>query len=121
MKCKRCKKLTIHSEEVTYDFKNNKYLLVRINNYVYINNKLVKLSNKIINFDVDKIVISNNQNDTFKIISAITYVGTSYEGHYAIWVRSGSGWNKISDKNSQIYPFFVKYLKDVYLLVLCKN
>ena len=121
MICNNCKDFTLHSEKNIYNFLNNDYLLARLNNFIYINKRLVKLSNKIVNYDINNLIIPNIQNFSFKVISAITYTGTSYEGHYVIWVRSGSGWRKISDTVGRYYPNFIKNLKNVYLLILKKN
>ena len=121
MICNNCKDFTLHSEKIIYNFLNNDYLLARLNNFIYINKRLVKLSNKIVNYDINNLIIPNIQNFSFKVISAITYTGTSYEGHYVIWVRSGSGWRKISDTVGRYYPNFIKNLKNVYLLILKKN
>ena len=121
MICNNCKDFTLHSEKIIYNFLNNDYLLARLNNFIYINKRLVKLSNKIVNYDINNLIIPNIQNFSFKVISAITYTGTSYEGHYVIWVRSGSGWRKISDTVGTYYPNFIKNLKNVYLLILKKN
>ena len=121
MICNNCKDFTLHSEKNIYNFLNNDYLLARLNNFIYINKRLVKLSNKIVNYDINNLIIPNIQNFSFKVISAITYTGTSYEGHYVIWVRSGSGWRKISDTVGTYYPNFIKNLKNVYLLILKKN
>ena len=106
MICNNCNDLKIHSEKTIYNFQNNDFLLARINNFVYIKKKLVKLSNKIVNYDINNLIIPNVHNISFTVISAITYTGTSYEGHYAIWVRSGKGWRRISDTQGKFYCFY---------------
>jgi len=122
--CTTCNKETSTTDRINCDipFANN-FLLLRINNFYYdrITQRPIQLNAKLTNYNIDRIIIPNNRNITYKINSAIMYSGNGDAGHYVCWKRSNNCWLKISDYTVTVYPNLIQNLKNVYLLFLEKN
>ena len=97
-----------------YNFTENNYLILYISN-IYNGNLL---STNIINFDPDFVLIPGN-NTMFFVKSAICYIPELK--HYVIFVRKNEYWLNISDSTMHTENLFVKFLKNVYIILLEKK
>lgn len=122
--CTQCNKITICEEKSVYNIPiTNRFLIFRINNFIYDRNTQVleSIENvELTDYDQDALLIPNINNLKYKIISAIMYNGNGRRGHYVVWKRVDGGWLLISDSCAQFFPYLIANLKDVYLLFLEK-
>lgn len=122
--CTQCNEITICEEKSVYNIPiTNRFLIFRINNFIYDRNTQVleSIENvELTDYDQDALLIPNINNLKYKIISAIMYNGNGRRGHYVVWKRVDGGWLLISDSCAQFFPYLIANLKDVYLLFLEK-
>ena len=93
LKCEYCFRPE-QTKKTEYDFENCSYIIIRINDFNYVENSLIRYYTSITNFNCDYIKIFNN---TFKLIASVNHTGGLSSGHYVCSRRVSGDWIEISD------------------------
>ena len=124
--CNYCKS-THKIDKFCYDFcKKLNYIFIYTPTYFLSKDCLVNFKSKILNFNENLVKIPNTKNSTtsFKMNAAICHfssLNTTESGHYICWQRYKDKWCEISDSQATFHDYFLKNLKDCYIMLLEKN
>lgn len=111
------------NEQITYNFHENKYLLIKINSKSISRSddgtlQEEYLDTKILNFNVDLVKIPNSD-FCFRLLGSINYYPSSK--HYTCTLRIRNKWLEISDSTSHFWSKFeLENLDQCYILMLEK-
>jgi ubiquitin C-terminal hydrolase len=118
LKCNFCSRQN-QTKKTTYDFEDCSYIIIRINDYNYVNQSVVRYYTRITNFKCELIKIFNA---SFKLIATVNHTGSQDSGHFTCCRKASEGWIEISDDRAKELKFHPGNpdLKNVYFMVLKK-
>ena len=104
------------SKNTEYIFNNNKYVILRINNF----NERAQRNRKKLNFNE----IFNLSETLFEIISAVKFIGNDYKcGHYTCLKKLNNNWYELNDRLASITEISTNLNDYQYVLLkkICNN